>query len=149
MRCPVDREAMIVVEHNKVELDYCVHCAGVWFDSGELELLLETMDVKNPHSMLGDLAHAPAALSAERKKKCPICGRRMRKAHLGTKPKVLIDVCPRGDGLWFDRGEVDGLIAQLKGETAVQGDSGAHGHVISFLGRVFRAKKDKDSITAE
>lgn len=149
MRCPVDKEAMVVVEHNRIEVDYCVHCEGVWFDSGELELLLETMGVKNSHSMLGDLAHAPVASCAERKRKCPICGRKMRKAYLGTRPKVLIDVCPRGDGLWFDRGEVDGLIAQIKGEATVQEDLGAHGHVIGFLGRVFRARKVKNPLPDE
>ena len=43
MKCPVCRIDMIVVEHKKIELDYCVKCSGVWFDSGELELLLDTI----------------------------------------------------------------------------------------------------------
>ena len=32
---------MIIVEHNDIELDYCTNCSGVWFDIGELEVLLE------------------------------------------------------------------------------------------------------------
>ena len=40
MRCPVDKSDMIVVEHQKIELDYCLKCSGVWFDSGELDLLV-------------------------------------------------------------------------------------------------------------
>ena len=39
MKCPIDKSDMIVVEHEKIELDYCLRCSGVWFDSGELELL--------------------------------------------------------------------------------------------------------------
>ena len=31
---------MIVVERNRIELDHCTNCGGVWFDSHELELLL-------------------------------------------------------------------------------------------------------------
>ena len=43
MRCPVDKKDMIVVEHEKIELDYCLQCAGVWFDASELELLVEAL----------------------------------------------------------------------------------------------------------
>ena len=28
-----------MVEHDRVEVDYCVVCAGVWLDAGEIELL--------------------------------------------------------------------------------------------------------------
>ena len=41
MICPVCKRDMIVIEYHDVELDYCTSCKGVWFDSGELELLLE------------------------------------------------------------------------------------------------------------
>jgi len=42
MICPVCKCDMIVVEYHNIELDYCTTCKGVWFDSGELELLLES-----------------------------------------------------------------------------------------------------------
>ena len=41
MDCPVCKNAMIVLELDEVEVDYCADCRGVWLDSGELELLLE------------------------------------------------------------------------------------------------------------
>ena len=44
MNCPVCKEPMIIVEHERIELDYCTTCLGVWFDAGELSLLLESMD---------------------------------------------------------------------------------------------------------
>ena len=40
MDCPVCREPMIGLEYEKVEVDYCPACAGVWLDEGELEVLL-------------------------------------------------------------------------------------------------------------
>jgi len=41
VKCPVCRIDMIAVEHRKIELDYCVQCSGVWFDSGEFEAALQ------------------------------------------------------------------------------------------------------------
>ena len=43
MDCPVCKnEPMIVLELNDVEIDYCLSCKGIWLDTGELELLLES-----------------------------------------------------------------------------------------------------------
>jgi len=43
--CPACKVPIIVVEHEKIELDYCTTCLGVWFDAGELALLLESLDL--------------------------------------------------------------------------------------------------------
>lgn len=137
MKCPACNNLMIVVEHEKIELDYCVNCSGVWFDAGELELLLETMQLEGTTLSLDNILTSPEAKSAEKKRKCPICGQKMKKATVGHEPEVLIDACPRGDGLWFDRGEVGQLITQLPDKSSEKADS--QGRVITFLGEVFRA----------
>lgn len=41
MDCPACTEPMIVMELNEIEIDHCIACQGIWFDAGELELLLE------------------------------------------------------------------------------------------------------------
>ena len=139
MRCPVCKNVMIVVEHEKIELDYCVNCSGVWFDSGELELFLETMKLEDSGLSPANLLSLPEAKTSEKKRKCPICGKRMRKVSIGQKPKVLIDACPKGDGLWFDGGEVDRLLSQLTEKPTEVADS--PGHIMSFIGKVFKARK--------
>ena len=135
MKCPACNNLMIVLEHEKIELDYCVNCSGVWFDAGELELLLETMELERTTLSLDDILTSPEAESAEKKRKCPICGGKMKKATVGHEPEVLIDACPRGDGLWFDSGEVGQLITQLPEK------SDSQGRVITFLGEVFTARE--------
>jgi len=133
---------MIVVEHERIELDWCPKCAGVWFDRGELELLFDTMQVEKDAFALNDLLSLPETKSAERKRRCPICGKKMRKITLGKAPEVLIDACAGGDGLWFDKGEVLQLIAQAP--SAAKADP--QGRVLTFLGEVFHvtdeAKKE-------
>lgn len=138
MKCPACNSLMIVVEHEKVELDYCVNCAGVWLDAGELELLLETMRLEEASLSLDSILTTPEARSVKKKRRCPICGRKMKKATLGHEPEVLIDACPQQDGLWFDSGEVGQLISQLADKTSGRSDS--QGRVITFLGQVFRAR---------
>ena len=128
---------MIVVEHDNIELDYCINCHGVWFDSGELELLIESMGLKNPDLLFGDILNSPEAASPEKKRRCPLCGQRMKKVIIGQQPQILIDACQQGDGLWFDGGEIGQLIKQLARKPSKKGDS--QQQVITFLGEVFKA----------
>jgi Zn-finger nucleic acid-binding protein len=135
MRCPLDKKDMIVVEHQKIELDYCLECAGVWLDTGELDLLISSLIEAGAGMALKDLLKPREAEISEAKRKCPICGRKMDKVWLGEKTGVLIDSCPLGDGLWFDGGELHQVLRQM--EPAGSKD------VISFLGEAFQANYKK------
>jgi len=39
--CPPGGAALIVVERQGIEIDYCSTCRGVWLDRGELDKLIE------------------------------------------------------------------------------------------------------------
>lgn len=138
MICPACKKDMIVVEYQSIELDYCNHCHGVWLDSGELELLMESTGLTGGAMSLGDVLKMPEARSSEAKRRCPICGWRMNKSTLGQAPKVLTDICSHGDGIWFDGGELDHLLTQLVKKPS-GGDVSGQG-VVSFLADVFKAK---------
>jgi len=137
MICPACKEDMIVLERNEIELDYCTSCRGVWFDTGELELLMESAGLDSPQPLLEDIFNAPEASSAEKKRKCPICDRKMKKVSIGSGGEILVDICGQGHGLWFDGGEVSHLMKMLGGKSAGATDS--QQEVISFLGEVFKA----------
>jgi Zn-finger nucleic acid-binding protein len=137
MICPVCKYAMIVVEYHNIELDYCNSCRGVWFDSGELELLFKSQGLKEPKAFFDSILDSQEAASAEKKRNCPICGHKMKKTAIGGQPEILIDVCRDKHGLWFDGGEVTQLIRRLAGEHPPKRDS--RGPVISFLEEVFGA----------
>ena len=139
MICPICKSDMIVVEHSRIELDYCTNCSGVWFDSGELELMLETMGLEETGLSLDNILASPKAKTSEKKRRCPICGQKMSKATIGQEPEVLIDVCRQGDGLWFDGGEVGQLLTQLADKPPQESDS--QGLILTFLGDTFRARE--------
>ncbi len=111
MDCPVCKNAMIVLELAEVEVDYCTACSGIWLDAGELELLLGTSEqVKQ----LLDSFKVDSKC-AEKRRKCPICLKKMQKIVVGTSaPALLIDKCPKGDGLWFDKGELQDIVSRAK-----------------------------------
>ena len=138
---------MIVVEHNKIELDYCHACEGVWFDSGELELLLESINLENTLDFLNDILDSPEARSAEKKRKCPICNQKMRKVNINQDAELLIDACQRGEGLWFDGGEMNHLISLLT--KASVGISGSQQQVTRFLGEVFKVQEQASNIDSD
>lgn len=107
MDCPTCRKAMITLELAEVEIDHCTSCGGIWLDSGELEVLLD--DPAQAKRLLGSFRQSVSA--TERPRKCPICDKRMAKVAVGrSDPPLVIDKCPRDDGLWFDRGELEDIL---------------------------------------
>lgn len=104
-----------------MEVDYCVACGGVWLDRGELELLAgmaleKTPAVPFPHPRRG-------------RRRCPRCQSRMRRGMLeGT--EVELDACPRGHGLWFDRGELQDVLR-------ARGAEGAAARMRDYFGQLF------------
>jgi Zn-finger nucleic acid-binding protein len=110
---------MITLELEGVEIDYCASCGGIWLDAGELELLLG-----EPEKARGLLnSFRVESSSTEKAKKCPICDKKMQKIVVGSsKPVLLIDKCRRGDGLWFDKGELQDIFerAELDKDNKIQ-----------------------------
>jgi Zn-finger nucleic acid-binding protein len=139
MICPVCKHDMIVVEYHNIELDYCNSCKGVWFDSGELELLLKSHGLEEPKAFLDGILNSQEAVSSEKKRNCPICSHKMEKTAIGGQPEILVDICRDEHGLWFDGGEVTQLIRHLAGKHPPKRDS--KGQVISFLEEVFGASQ--------
>ena len=137
MDCPVCKGSMVIVERSGIEVDYSPDCGGVWFDSGELELLLESMELDETGFSTDEIMALDEAKTEEKKRRCPICGKKMKKVIIGQAPEVLIDACPKGHGLWFDGGELGQVVKQLIDAEPASGDK--QGRVISFLGEVFKA----------
>ena len=138
MICPVCRSDMIVVEHHNIELDYCTDCRGVWFDSGELELLVEASGLDSPLPFLDAVFNSGEVSSKEKKRKCPICSRKMKKVHIDKEGRILVDICNEEHGIWFDGGEVEHLLKSISAESAEKSGSGQD--VMKFLGEVFQSE---------
>lgn len=134
MRCPHCKdEVLISLEYEKVEVDYCTACKGVWLDSGELELLIGNEEATVKFLTIGSPAQAP---KGEKHRKCPECLARMTKESTTTDPAIIFDHCPQGDGLWFDAGELATILNHAE-ETLGQSE------VSTFLKDVFGQSKQE------
>ena len=109
----------------------------MWFDSGELELLLESRGLEGTKVFLDGILNSQEAVSSEKKQNCPVCGHRMKKTAIGEQPEILIDICRDEHGLWFDGGEVAQFIGHLAGEHPPKHDS--REQIVGFLEEVFQA----------
>jgi Zn-finger nucleic acid-binding protein len=99
---------MITCQLEEVEVDYCLECAGIWLDAGELEALLD--NTAQAKDLLASFKQAKNC--NEKPRKCPICLKKMEKILVGPDASTrLLDRCKRGDGLWFDRGELGDVLA--------------------------------------
>lgn len=126
--CPVCKEPLIVFELDGVEIDRCLRCSGTWLDSGEISQLAR-MRHGLPDRLDAVISQAGEGKKSERR--CVRCSARMREIQVNA---VDIDRCPRGHGLWFDRSEMETLIAAPQG-----GEGGA---MARFLGEL-RPSRDK------
>jgi hypothetical protein len=97
---------MIILELEQIEIDYCISCEGIWLDSDELELLLDDEEAYLRVIAAGELLTE----TTEKKRKCPLCRKKMNKIQVGTETKITYDACPLGEGIWLDKGELEAVI---------------------------------------
>jgi uncharacterized protein len=138
MICPVCRKGALIVEYKNIELDYCPTCQGVWFDSGELELLLESAKLADHHHYLEEIIASPEVKTSEKKRRCPICRRKMKKAYIDDDKKIMIDACVISHGIWFDGGEVQNLVEELAKKSSNKAPSQS---VLDFVGGLLKYRK--------
>jgi Zn-finger nucleic acid-binding protein len=111
MDCPVCKNAMITMELWDVEIDYCTGCKGIWLDKGELELILGGGE--KSRQLLSSLSKTTK--TSEIQRKCPICRKKMEMITAGEgTSSILLDRCAKGDGLWFDGGELNDILQMAK-----------------------------------
>ena len=133
MDCAVCKSAMITLELDQVETDYCLDCHGIWLDGGELEQLLG--DSAQARQVLDSFKTAPSVAEAPRR--CPICGKKMEKVLVGPQSSaILIDRCKKGHGLWFDKGELQDVLKL--------GSFDKDGKIPDLLGKMYSNPETKE-----
>jgi len=111
MLCPACGDAeMLVLEFERVEIDYCPRCQGVWLDSGELELIGERAGALREEFLAALERKKGQPAPQKGRRRCPVCRRRMAQVRTESDPPIVVDRCPNEHGLWFDRGELAAVV---------------------------------------
>jgi len=94
-----------VVQHRQ-EVDQCPRCGGRFYDAGELESMLQLVRCFEEVSLDEPDVESIPDEEVRRVETCPVDGAVMEPQDIAG---IVIDRCPRCQGLWLDRGEVVAL----------------------------------------
>lgn len=98
---------------NNVEVDYCPHCLGLWFEEDELQLAKDAKD-KTIRWFDIDLWEKEHEFRiASHQKLCPWDRLPLYEVHYGDS-NIRVDVCNLCQGIWLDRGEFHKIIQYLQ-----------------------------------
>ncbi len=113
MRCPLCNIPLEQAMVSNVEVDYCPHCYGLWFEEDELQFAKDEKD-RDLRWLDTDLWKDPARFRISwGKRLCPIDRLPLYEVRYGDSP-VKLDVCNLCRGVWLDRGEFKAIIAYLR-----------------------------------
>lgn len=103
LQCPKCLGRLEPVIHAGIEVDRCITCKGIWFDSLEAEQLKviqgsESLDIGDP-----EVGHEFNAVQGD--VNCPKCSVTMLRILDIDQHLVWYEKCPQCQGVWLDAGE--------------------------------------------
>lgn len=106
-------------------VDVCAKCGGVWFDKGELKLVVNQLIVENKVKAANTTVPFTKRMiektdQNEGYRTCPKCGLTMKKLNYAYDSNVFVDKCQGCEGIWTDKGEVKQIAQFLKKDPQVQ-----------------------------
>jgi Zn-finger nucleic acid-binding protein len=116
-QCNIPLQTITLNQNEKLFIERCESCFGMFFDRGELEYALQN-SVSNIHeinrehidNINKDRYLKPADFSY---RKCPECSVLMNRVNFGHRSAVVVDQCVI-HGIWLDNGELTHLMEWKK-----------------------------------
>ncbi len=115
LRCPRCTTALGVIEFDStppLRVERCGTCLGMFFNPGEMEVLLENntnplvwVDNVQLNQIAEDFGHRHEIVY----RKCPVCDERMSPHNFGGGSGVILDRCGT-HGVWVEGGEIRRLL---------------------------------------
>jgi Zn-finger nucleic acid-binding protein len=104
-----DLEPIDIGQNAKLMADQCRGCGGMWLNKGAVSRLDESVWVnRQEHVKL------PRPGGAHGIVKCPKCATSLESLCLIDVAKLVVDRCPKCEGLWLDIGEISVLANAIK-----------------------------------
>jgi len=110
MPCPRCKTELVSKTYENVQIDSCNRCNGTWLAASNLRPILDAHDMNFAPALIDKTlkeAHTgiPKA-EVETLLSCPKCSRAMNALNYDYSSGVIVNVCPNGDGIWFDKDEL-------------------------------------------
>ncbi len=112
--CPKCRSSLEQLSCAGIEVDRCIECKGIWFDSLEAETLKA---VKGSESLdIGDPEIGSQLDQITKEVDCPRCGTRMFRMVDMDQYSIWYEKCPACHGVWLDAGEFKKFKDNFQGQ---------------------------------
>ncbi|OIO49845.1 hypothetical protein COZ78_03460 [bacterium (Candidatus Gribaldobacteria) CG_4_8_14_3_um_filter_42_11] len=114
MNCPNCQETKLAeIIFNKVGVNYCPKCLGLWFEQDELRKAKDEKDQDFNWLDIDLWSDQTKFQLGEGQKACPKNGVPLYEAGYGDSG-IKVDVCEQCHGVWLDRGEFKKIAQYLK-----------------------------------
>lgn len=112
MICPHCQHNLREIVYEGVSINTCDNCGGNWLDKGEIVHINETREVTftaEDHQKLKEAGQTVTKKNIQRDNpiQCPRCNVPMETLNYAYSTGVMVDHCPKCDGLWLDKGELE------------------------------------------
>lgn len=113
MHCPKCNSPMEPVTFANVTVERCMACEGIWFDgttARDLKKVAGGASVDTGSAAVGKEQDKMVGVA------CPVCGKKMETRPDTYQPHLRYEVCPDGDGVYFDAGEFRDYVTEGLGD---------------------------------
>jgi Zn-finger nucleic acid-binding protein len=115
MKCPSCNVDLTTKVIDKIEIDECEKCRGIWFDANELRKTKDLTDEDLTWLDFNIWKHEDKFKAKSRNLPCPKCNSALVAIDYAD-TDVEIDYCPACKGTWLDSGEFQKIIEALTNE---------------------------------
>jgi len=111
IKCPNCSTEMKEVKEPDITTDVCPNCGGVYLTQGELNTLATGMAGDIEFCSIDEDIHKDLFPT----RKCPKCpDQNMKKINLLCYSEIIFDFCPKCNGFFLDKGEIDDINIELE-----------------------------------
>jgi uncharacterized protein len=108
MDCPHCHKELVIKDYQHTSIATCNDCGGVWIDPSQLERIISQREPFLPEQIQSSLQKAHSGFTATvTRLSCPVCSQLMGELNYDYSSGVIVNVCPQGHGIWFDKDELE------------------------------------------
>ena len=126
MNCPACGTVMTEIAAGDVKVQACKGgCGGLWFDEWTLGKV-DQPDQSAGESLLNIAQNASLKVDQSQRRKCPRDSVVMMRHFWSVKRDVVVDECPKCEGIFLDPGELAAIRADYKSDAERHGAAKAY-----------------------
>ena len=99
-----------------IEFEGCPDCRGLWLDRDELRKLKNKVGVGELHWLNSEIDSIENTRAISTNRPCPRKDGATLLSVVFGKSSIMLDWCPKCQGIWLDRGEYDKVVDYLRDE---------------------------------